>query len=117
MMNRLLALALTCFALQASADDAPPGACSGSAVGDACTMDDGTPGACIEQHHEYLDPNGVKQTFTEVVCAPKVSAVQRSLLPWLGAGLAFLALCAALYSRPRATVPGHRGDQRGVGVG
>lgn len=117
-MTRLVALGVVCFALHASADELPPNACTGSlGIGDACTMDDGTPGTCIEQRHEYVDADGVKQTFSEVLCAPGVTAAQRSLLPWLGIGLAFLALCAALYSRPRARPSPGGVDQRGVGVG
>jgi hypothetical protein len=115
---RWLAVVLAVAAFEARADELPPNACTGSLrAGEACAMDDGTPGVCVEEHHDYVDADGVKQRFTELLCLPAVTAAQRRLLPWLGFGLAFLALCLGLYSRPRANPPrGGGADQRGLGA-
>lgn len=100
-MTRWLVLAMLTFALVAPADELPANACSGKqAVGDDCSTDDGTPGRCVEEHHEYVGDDG-KHTWTELICQPLVSSAQRSVLPWVGLGLAFLAVCAALATRPR----------------
>jgi len=79
-------LALFCGGA-ALADELPSNACVGSlGVGNACLTDDGTPGVCRVE-------NG------DLVCQPSVTAEQRSALPWIGAGLAFLALCAGIATR------------------
>lgn len=81
------------------ADELPSNACFGDlAKGDSCLTDDGTAGTCVEQVHSYVD-QGKTHTYSELICVPAVTAAERSALPWIGAGLAFLALCAGIATR------------------
>lgn len=78
----------------AFADEAPDNGCLGSlSAGDSCVTDDGTSGTCV-------DVQG------ELICKPVVAGAERSALPWIGAGLAFLALCAGIATRPTLSTPG-----------
>jgi hypothetical protein len=71
----------------ALADELPGNACFGNLVaGDACLTDDGTSGTCAVVENE-------------LICVPTVSAAERKALPWIGAGLAFLALCIGVAAR------------------
>lgn len=100
---RALVFVLLVSAFAARADELPANSCG--QVGADCSMDDGTPGTCVEERHEYVDDDGSTRSFTEKICVPLVSTAQRSVLPWFGLGLAFLALCAALATRPSRARP------------
>ncbi|MBL8912465.1 MAG: hypothetical protein JNM17_17365 [Archangium sp.] len=94
-----MAFALVLVAFVARADELPANSCS--TAGADCLMDDGSPGTCIEERHEYVDEDGSTKAWTEKICVPAVSSAQRAVVPWIGLGLAFLALCAALATRPK----------------
>ena len=86
-MIRLAALGALLFGALALADEVPSNACMGPlTVGDSCLTDDGTPGVC-------------RVVEGELICQAAVTAEQRSALPWVGAGLAFLALCVGVATR------------------
>lgn len=91
----------------ARADEYPDLGCEDSSVGAACLTADGTAGTCVRQTSRVVGADGVSRLVLEFVCAPAVSAEQKPALPWLGLGLAFLALCAAL-ALPRAPAGGVR---------
>jgi hypothetical protein len=83
---RVLVLALL-LGSPALADDVPDNACNrGLTVGASCVTDDGTAGTCVS-------------VGGELICQPLVGGAQREALPWLGAGLAFLALCFGISTR------------------
>ena len=80
----------------ALADDVASNACG--VAGDACLTDEGASGQCVEQKFSWVDP-GQTSTNTELVCVASVSASEQRALPWVGAGLAFLALCIGVATR------------------
>jgi hypothetical protein len=59
----------------------------------------------VEKRFEYVE-NGVTHGWSELLCVPTMSGTQRSMLPWLGAGLAFLSLCVGVATtrRPRLEI-------------
>ncbi|MDP1822663.1 MAG: hypothetical protein Q8L48_05460 [Archangium sp.] len=98
-MRRGLLLLGALTSAVALADELPSNACFGDlAKGDACLTDDGTSGTCVEQVHSYVD-QGQTHTYSELICVPAVSGAERRALPWMGAGLAFLALCVGIATR------------------
>ena len=81
------------------ADELPSNACTGNLrAGEACLTDEGVSGTCVEKRYDY-DDQGKTVTFTELICEPAVAGAQRKALPWIGAGLAFLALCIGVATR------------------
>lgn len=83
----------------ALADELPPNACLGHLrAGDACLTEEGVSGTCVEKRFQYED-DGRTVTQTELICEAAVAGAERSALPWFGAGLAFLALCAGVATR------------------
>ncbi len=99
-MIRFALLSLV-LAMPALADEPPPDTCFGDLKhGDACSTDSGAPGTCVQQTFEY-EADGAKHSVTELICVATVNAAERDLLPWLGAGLAFVALCVGLATRRR----------------
>jgi hypothetical protein len=97
-VNRLV-LVGALLSTAALADEPPSNACLGNLrAGEGCLTDDGTSGTCVEQKFSYVE-GGKTVTYTELICVPSVTAAQRSALPWVGAGLAFLALCVGIATR------------------
>lgn len=45
--------------------------------------------------------SGAAGAITKMICKPTVAVTQRSPLPWIGVGLAFLALCAGIATRKK----------------
>ena len=87
------------FSTAALADELPSSACLGSlAAGEGCLTDDGASGTCVEQTFSYVD-QGKTITHSELICVASVSGAERRALPWIGAGLAFLALCVGIATR------------------
>ena len=93
----LLLLALPAWA------DIPPAEtadCRGKQAGAACTTPDGNAGTCVEMQFSRPDysqgvpPRGTT-TYTALGCKQTAPAASKSLLAWLGAALAFLAMVAA----------------------
>ena len=81
------------------ADELPSNACTGNLrAGEACLTDEGVPGTCVEKRYDY-DDRGKTVTYTELICEPALAGTQRKVLPWVGAGLAFLALCIGVATR------------------
>lgn len=95
------------LATGALADEPPLNACFGNlGAGDACLTEDGTSGTCVEKTFEYVD-QGRTVTHAELICEASVAGTQRSTLPWIGAAMAFLALCVGVATRrPREPVAG-----------
>lgn len=79
--------------------------CRNKASGAACTTGEGHAGTCIETSISRPDySGGVPPTYKAVkmlTCVATAKGSARSTLPWLGLGLAFLALVAALTFKPR----------------
>ena len=89
----------TLLATTARADELPSNTCRGSlGAGDGCLTYDGGAGTCVEQTFSYVD-QGKTLTSTELICVASVSGAERRALPWIGAGLAFLALCVGIATR------------------
>ena len=90
--------------------------CRNKAAGSPCTTGDGHAGTCIETSISRPDySGGVPPTYRPVqmlTCVATAKGQARSLAPWLGLGLAFLALLAALGLKPQGplSLPG-----RGLG--
>lgn len=105
-MNKLLAL-LSVLAVPAFADIIPEevAVCRGKSAGAACTTPEGHSGTCQETSITRPDySEGPPPTYKQVKmlsCVATAKGSARSTLPWLGAGLSFLALLAALVTRPR----------------
>lgn len=78
--------------------------CRNKAAGAACTTGEGHAGTCIETSITRPDySGGVPPTYKQVkmlTCVATAKGSARSALPWLGIGLAFLALIAAIRFRP-----------------
>lgn len=79
--------------------------CRNKAAGSACTTGEGHAGTCIETSITRPDySGGVPPTYKAVkmlTCVATAKGSARSALPWVGLGLAFLALVAALTFKPR----------------
>lgn len=83
--------------------------CRGKQSGAACTTPDGNAGTCVEMkfsrpdYSQGVPPRGYT-TYTALGCKQTVPAASKSMLAWLGAALAFLAMVAAARSArtPRA---------------
>lgn len=113
-MHRTL-LALSLFALPALADVAPPetSPCTGKALGAECsTWDSKKPGKCVEKTFQpppfkvKLGAKPWKALVCEEVKAPAAQgSSSRSMTPWLGVGLAFVAVAFAVSTRARAVQP------------
>lgn len=107
---RLILLAAV-FAAPAFADIIPQevASCRGKAAGAACTTGEGHAGTCVETAISRPDySGGVPPTYKPVqmlACVATAKAQARSALPWMGAGLAFLALLAAVVFKPRRPTP------------
>jgi len=83
----------------AGADELPSNACTGNLrAGEGCLTDEGVPGTCVEKHYASED-QGKTITSVELICEPAVAGARRNALPWIGAGLAFLALCIGVATR------------------
>ena len=100
---RLVALLGVLLACAAWADDLPHLGClGGMRAGDDCLTANGTPGTCIELRYEVQrHPKAPITIQTELVCQEAVAGTQRAVLPWIGASLSFLALCAGLATRKK----------------
>ena len=86
-MRRRALLLGALLATAALADEVASNTCLGNLLpGDGCLTDDGASGTCVEQTF----------TNTELICVASVSGAERRALPWIGAGLAFLALCVGI---------------------
>jgi hypothetical protein len=101
-----LILFVAVFAAPAFADIVPDevGLCSGKAAGAACTVD-GVAGTCVETMVSRPDySSGIPPKYRQVkmlACVATAKGSARSVLPFVGAGLAFLALVAAFLFKPR----------------
>ena len=80
---RLVAVVVLLLGSAALAD-VPTTTCG--AAGEACVTDEGSTGKCAV-------------IGNELICVPVVSAAGQRALPWVGAGLAFLALCDGVATR------------------
>jgi hypothetical protein len=102
---KTLSLLLALVSVPALADILPEevGVCRGKAAGTACTTPDGQAGTCAKMFVTRPDySSGIPPTYRQVEmlgCVATAKVTARSMLPWLGAGLAFLALVAALAGR------------------
>ena len=89
----------------ALADVMPDDPCSGIQPGGQCVYEDGVAGTCVEVSYPVRPhPKAPLTTKTKVICKPTAAGMQRSALPWIGAGLSFLALCAGLAGRRRPSL-------------
>ena len=74
------------------------------AAGAPCVVD-GVAGTCVETTVSRPDySSGIPPKYQQVKvlgCVATAQGSARSMLPWLGVGLAFLALVAALGFKPR----------------
>ena len=79
--------------------------CRGKSAGAACNTGDGLPGTCIETSITQPDyRGGIPPKYTQVkmlACVATAKGSARVAMPWVGAGLGFLALVAALAFKPR----------------
>lgn len=109
-MKRSLLL-LAVFATSAFADILPDdvAVCRGKSAGAACNTDTGQAGTCVESSVSRPDySTGIPPKYKQVkmlTCVATAKGSARSALPWLGAGLAFLAAIAALALKPRRPTP------------
>lgn len=100
-----LALMSVLLAAPAFADIVPEevARCSGKTAGAGCTTPDGLEGSCVEISVSRPDySQGVPPTYRNIKmlsCEAKAQASAKSASPWLGVGLAFLALIAAARTR------------------
>jgi hypothetical protein len=106
-----LVLLVAVLAVPAFADILPDEVytCRNKVAGGACTTGDGQAGTCVETLVSRPDySSGIPPTYKQVKmlsCVATAKGSARSILPWLGAGLAFLALLAGLLSRRHPQVP------------
>ena len=106
---RLLVL-VAVLAVPAFADIIPDevAVCRGKAAGAAC-MTDGIAGTCVETLVSRPDySSGIPPKYKQVKmlgCVATAKGSARSVPPWVGAGLAFLALMAALVFKPGRPTP------------
>ncbi len=105
-MKTLCLLSLL-LAMPALADILPDevASCQGKGAGTACTTPDGEAGTCAKISVTRPDySNGIPPSYKSVEmlgCVATAKGTARSMVPWLGGGLAFLALVAAMIFKPR----------------
>ncbi len=79
--------------------------CRGKTAGAACTTGEGQAGTCVETSVTRPDySSGIPPKYTQVKmlgCVAIAKGSARAALPWVGVGLGFLALVAALGFKPR----------------
>ena len=108
---RPFVLLFAVLASSAFADILPDDAavCRGKAAGAACNTESGQAGTCVETTVSRPDySSGIPPKYKPVkmlTCVATAKGSARWALPWLGAGLGFLALVAALAFRPRRPTP------------
>ena len=99
------------LATSAFADILPDDAavCQGKSAGAACNTEAGQAGTCVETTVSRPDySTGIPPKYKQVkmlTCVATAKGSAKSVLPWLGAGMGFLALVAALALRPRRPTP------------
>lgn len=104
---KTLCLVMLLAAVPAFADIVPDevDACSGKKAGAVCTTPDGEPGTCTSITVSRPDySGGVPPTYKQVQmlgCVATAKGTARSLLPWVGTGLAFLAMLMAMMLKGR----------------
>lgn len=83
--------------------------CRDKPVGSACTTPEGAAGTCSEMTVSRPDySGGIPPKYKQVKmmgCVATAKGSARSALPWVGVGLGFLALVAALVFKPRRPAP------------
>lgn len=100
-------LFLAVLAVPAFADILPDEVdlCRGKSAGAACTTGAGQLGTCADMLVSRPDySSGIPPKYTQVKmlgCVATAKSSARSALPWVGTGLAFLALLTAVVFRPR----------------
>ena len=106
-----IGLFLAVLAVPAFADILPDevGVCRGKSAGAACTTGDGQAGTCADLLVSRPDySSGIPPKYRQVKmlgCVATAKGSARSALPLAGAGLAFLALLAAVVFKPRRPAP------------
>ncbi|MFO0600530.1 MAG: hypothetical protein U0228_34805 [Myxococcaceae bacterium] len=91
--------------------------CQGKSAGQACTTDDGAAGVCEEtvvNRPDYSVPRpvGTPPKVKQVKMLRCVTTARaRSMAPWVGFSLSFLALLAALSLRRRGGGPEGEGQE------
>ena len=79
------------------------GACQGKAAGSACTTPEGEAGTCSKLSISRPDySTGIPPKYKQIEmlgCVATAKGTARNLTPWVGIGLAFLALVVALSRR------------------
>lgn len=114
-MRRLLC-AVVLISTGAAADILPDdvAVCQSKALGAKCVTDEGVEGTCQETLVSRPDySGGIPPKYKQVkmlTCVTAAKGTARSMLPWFGAGLSFLALLMAMLLRrggggPRAAAP------------
>lgn len=107
---RVHLLAVLISAVSAWADVLPL-ACHSKMAGDKCVTEDGEEGVCVERLVSRPDySSGIPPKYTQVKtlgCVANSKGTARSMVPWFGLGLGFLALLLALRFRgpPRSGAP------------
>jgi hypothetical protein len=104
---KTLCLVVLLAAVPAFADIVPDevGACQGKKTGAACTTPEGEAGTCVNITVSRPDySGGVPPTYKPVQmlgCVATAKGTARSMLPWVGTGLAFLAMLMAMLLKGR----------------
>lgn len=107
---RMVAL-VAVLAVPALADILPDevALCRGKGAGASCTTGDGQSGTCVETSVSRPDySGGIPPKYTPVkmlACVAAAKGSARVALPWVGVGLAFLAMLAAFVRKPRGHAP------------
>lgn len=107
---KALVSVLALLALPAFADIVPEevAVCRGKASGAACTTPEGHAGTCVESSVTRPDySTGIPPSYKQVKmlsCVATAKGSARASLPWLGAGLGFVALLAAVWTLRRPQV-------------
>jgi len=104
-------LLLAVLATSAFADILPDdvAVCRDKPAGAACNTEAGQAGTCVETTVSRPDySTGIPPKYKQVkmlTCVATAKGSARSVLPWLGAGMGFLALVAAFVLKPRRPAP------------
>lgn len=99
-------LFLAVLAAPAFADIIPEevAVCRNKSAGSACVTGEGHAGTCVESSISRPDySTGIPPQYKQVkmlTCVATAKGSARSVAPWVGAGLGFLALLAAMGFRP-----------------
>lgn len=99
---KTILLLLTLLATPALADILPDevATCRDKQPGAACTTPEGAPGTCVNITVSRPDySTGIPPKYKQVQmlgCVATAKGTARSVLPWVGSGLAFLALLLAM---------------------